>query len=260
MIRHDMPAAEYHAHVGLNASTLKAVARHPLAKVRYDLDHRVYKPTFDFGTAAHSVILERDTSSIVVVDADSWRTKAAQAQRDMAHAAGKTPMLDHEFAVVEHMCDAVMEHDVAREMLTGHTPEVSVFADVYGQPCKARLDAWHPDRDLIVDLKTTQDADPATFDRTAINFGYHLQMAHYQDVMEAETGTRPRFLFVLVEKAPPYLVSVVELAPDFADLGREMNHEAADTWARAVKDNHWPGYEGVSTVLMPTWAAPIEGE
>ena len=260
MIRHDMPAAEYHAHPALNASTLKAVARHPLAKVRYDLDHRVHKPAFDTGNVAHSVILERDTSGVVIVDADSWRTKAAQAERDAAYAAGKTPMLDREFAVVEHMCDAVMEHDTARELLTGHTPEVSVFADVYGQPCKARLDAWHADRGLIVDLKTTADADPATFDRTAINFGYHQQMAHYQDVMEAETGIRPRLLFVLVEKAPPYLVSVVELAQDFVDLGREMNHEAADAWTRAVKDDHWPGYEGVSTVLMPTWAAPIEGE
>ena len=261
MIRHDMPAADYHAHASLNASTLKAVARHPLAKVRYDLDHRTgYNPAFSLGTAAHSLILEQDASDIVLIDFPDYRTKEARISRDAALAAGKTPLLPHEHDQVRAMRDAVMAHPDAGPLLTGHQAEVSVFADVYGQPCKARLDAWHEDRSLIVDLKTTQDADPAAFDRTAIQWGYHLQQAHYQDVMEAETGARPRFLFVLVEKAEPFLVSVVELAQDFVDLGREMNHEAADTWARAVKDNHWPGYEGVSTVLMPTWAAPIEGE
>lgn len=265
MIRHDMPAAEYHAHPALNASTLKAVARYPLAKVRYDLDHRTgYNPAFSLGTAAHSLILEQDASDLVLVDFPDYRTKEARISRDAALAAGKTPLLPHEHDQVWAMRDAVMAHPDAGPLLTGHQAEVNVFADLYSQPCKARIDAWHEDdgtgRPLIVDLKTTQDANPATFDRTAINFGYHQQMAHYQDVMEAETGTRPRFLFVLVEKAPPYLVSVVELAQDFVGLGRETNHEAAATWTRAVKDNHWPGYEGVSTVLMPTWAAPIEGE
>ena len=254
MIHPNMPEALYHAHPALNASTLKAVASKPLAKVRYDLDHRRHSTAFDIGSAAHKAILEHDLSSIHVVDADSWRTKAAQAERDAAYAVGKTPLLAHEFAAVEHMCDAVMEHDTARDLLAGHQPEVSVFADLYGQPCKARLDAWHPDRNLVVDLKTTQDANPDTFDRTALNFGYHHQMAHYRDVMHAETGDRPRFLFVLVEKAAPYLVSVVELDDLFYDLGQRRNYEAAEKWKRAVATNTWPGYEGVNRVLAPVWA------
>ena len=40
MIRHDMPEREYHAHQALNASTLKAVHKYPLKKVRHDLDNR----------------------------------------------------------------------------------------------------------------------------------------------------------------------------------------------------------------------------
>ena len=54
MIRHDMPAAEYHAHPALNASTLKAVARHPLAKVRYD---KVAAVTGDKRLLASSLVL-----------------------------------------------------------------------------------------------------------------------------------------------------------------------------------------------------------
>lgn len=259
MIRHDMPAAEYHAHPALNASTLKAVARHPLAKVRYDLDHRGgYNPAFSLGTAAHSLILEQDASGLVIVDFPDYRTKEARISRDAALAAGKVPLLPHEHDQVRAMRDAVMAHPDAGPLLTGHQAEVSVFADLYGQPCKARLDAWHADdgtgRPLIVDLKTTQDANPDTFDRTAINFGYHQQMAHYQDVMKAETGVRPRFLFVLVEKAEPYLVSVVELDELFYDVGAAKNHAAAAKWKTAVQTNEWPGYQGINRVLAPVWA------
>lgn len=254
MIRHDMPAAEYHAHPALNASTLKAVASKPLAKVRYDLDHRRHSPAFDIGTAAHSLILEGDASGLAIIDAPDYRGKEARLARDAAYAEGRTPLLPREHDAVRAMWDAVMSHATAHELLTGHQPEVSVFADLYGQPCKARMDAWHPDRNLIVDLKTTADANPETFARTALTYGYGQQQAHYQDLVEVETGKLPRFLFVLVEKAEPYLVSMVELDELFYDLGRQKNKEAAAKWATATRTNHWPGYEGIARVLAPVWA------
>jgi len=259
MIRVNMPESEYHAHPALNASTLKAVASKPLAKVWYDLDNRRgYNPAFNVGHAAHRLILESTGEGIVLIDFPDYRTKEARISRDTALASGGIPLLTHEHDQVRAMRDAVMGHDTARDLLTGHEPEVSVFADLYGQPCKARLDAWHNDdgtgRPLIVDLKTAQDADPETFARTALTYGYDQQMAHYRDIMEAETGTLPRFLFVLVEKTAPYLVSVVELDDLFYDLGRQKNEQAAAKWLHAKKTNQWPGYQGISRVLAPVWA------
>ena len=250
-----MPDVEYHAHPALNASTLKAVATKPLAKVRHDLDNRPdYNPAFTLGHAAHRLILENTADGIVIIDAPDYRTKEARISRDMALADGRIPLLPHEHDQVRAMRKAVRSHDTAGPLLTGHTPEVSIFADLYGQECKARIDAWHPDPNLIVDLKTTADANPDAFDRTALTFGYHQQMAHYRDLVEVETGTRPRFLFVLVEKAAPYLVSVVELDDLFDDLGRQKNEEAAAKWRHAKETNQWPGYEGISRVLAPMWA------
>ena len=259
MIRHDMPERDYHAHLALNASTLKAVDKYPLKKVRHALDNRPgYNPAFTLGSAAHRLILEGTGEGIVLIDKPDYRTKEARVSRDAALADGGIPPLPHEHEQVVAMCAAVKGDDTAGPLLTGHQPEVSVFADLYGQPCKARLDAWHEDdgtgRPLIVDLKTTQDADPDKFDRTALNYGYHQQQAHYCDLMEAETGKRPRFLFVLVEKTAPYLVSVVELDDLFYDLGRQKNVEAAARWEHAVKTNQWPGHQGINRVLAPMWA------
>ena len=259
MIRLDMPERDYHAHPALNASTLKAVATKPLAKVRHDIDNRAaYNPAFTLGHAVHRLILEGTGDGIVLIDKPDYRTKEARVSRDAALAVGHIPLLPNEHDQVVAMCAAVKNDDTAGPLLTGHQPEVSVFADLYGQPCKARLDAWHEDdgtgRPLIVDLKTTQDANPETFDRTALKYGYHQQQAHYCDLMEAETGTRPRFLFVLVEKTDPYLVSVEELDELFYDLGRQKNVEAAARWKHAVDTNEWPGYQGINRVLAPTWA------
>lgn len=259
MIRLDMPEREYHAHPALNASTLKAVHKYPLKKVRHDLDNRAdYNPAFTLGSAAHRLILEGTGEGIVLIDKPDYRTKEARVSRDAALADGGIPLLPHEHDQVVAMCAAVKEDDTAGPLLTGHQPEVSVFADLYGQPCKARLDAWHEDdgtgRPLIVDLKTTQDANPETFARTALKHGYHQQQAHYCDLMEAETGKRPRFLFVLVEKAAPYLVSVVELDELLDELGCQANVAAATKWAHAKETNQWPGYQGINRVLAPMWA------
>lgn len=254
MIRHDMPAAEYHAHVGLNASTLKAVARHPLAKVRYDLDHRAgYNPAFSLGTAAHSLILEHDATDLVIVDFPDYRTKEARISRDAALAAGKVPLLPHEHDQVRAMRDAVMDHPDAGPLLTGHAAEVSVFADVEGDACKARLDAWHESAGLIVDLKTARTADPASLARDFYSLGYDQQAAHYVDVMASETGFAPDFVIVAVEKEEPYLVSVTRFDPADLDQAREDNRAARRRWLAAVAANHYPGYTGIHTLARPRY-------
>ena len=196
MIRYDLPERDYYAHPALNASALKSVHQHPLKKVRHDLDNRAdYNPAFTLGSAAHRLILEGTGDGIVLIDKPDYRTKEARVSRDAALAAGNIPLLPHEHDQVVAMCAAVKEDDTAGPLFTGHQPEVSVFADLYGQPCKARLDAWHEDdgtgRPLIVDLKTTVDADPETFARTAITYGYDQQMSHYRGIMEATTPVGP---------------------------------------------------------------------
>lgn len=256
-IRHDMPAREYHAHPGINASTLKAVAKHPLAKVLWDMEHREHKTALDVGTAAHSLILEGHLNDVKVVDADSWRTKAAKEQANEIRARGMIPMLAHDIAPIEDMAASVHSHPVAGELLDGIAAEVSVFGELYGTQAKARLDGWHEGTADIIDLKTVQSADPAEFHRDVLRWGYHQQAAHYCDLLREVTGKDHHFTFVLVEKVLPYLVSVVTLDDLFLDLGREQNEKAAQTWLNrpALPINGWPG---TTTIYAPMWALSDE--
>lgn len=54
------------------------------------------KPVFTLGTVAHALILGAGRE-FVVIEADSFRTKAAQEQRDAATAAGLTPIIREQY-------------------------------------------------------------------------------------------------------------------------------------------------------------------
>jgi hypothetical protein len=107
---------------------------------------------------------------------------------------------------------------------------------------------------MLVDLKTTLNADPNEFGKTAHNFGYHQSAAHYIDGVKAATGEELPFHFVLVEKTAPYLVSVVELDIEAVNIGRQLNDRAKRIYRECVETNTWPGYPNADLISLPMWA------
>jgi len=245
-------SAAYHAHPALGSTSLKTLATRTPAHYQWDKTHPKHSDAFTIGTAAHSLILENDTSGIEVVAAENWLTRAAKEAKGEALAAGKQPLLIKEMAQVLAMRDAVMTHPVARELFTGHRPEASVFWDENGHELKCRPDAWLPGQ--LVDLKTTINADPREFGKTAYNFGYHQSAAHYIDGVKAATGEELPFTFVLIEKQAPYLVSVVQLDWEAIELGRALNDRAKRIHAECAATGNWPGYPSTDPIELPTFA------
>jgi hypothetical protein len=244
--------ADYHVDPALGSTSLKTLATRTPAHYQHDKAHPKFSDAFTLGTAAHSLILEGDTSGIVVVEAENWLTKDAKAAKAEALAAGKQPLLTKEMAQVWAMHDAVMDHPVAWEAFNGHKAEQSVFWDEDGLMLKCRPDAWQPG--LLVDLKTTRSADPNEFGKTAHEFGYHQSAAHYIDGVKAATGEELPFHFVLVEKTEPYLVSVVELDIEAVNIGRQLNDCAKRIYRECVENNTWPGYPTADLISLPMWA------
>ena len=149
---------DYHADPALGSTSLKTLALRTPAHWKWESENPVHKDAFDIGTAAHSLILEDDESQLVIVEANDWKTKAAQAEKANARAEGKIALLSKELAQVKAMRDSVMDHPLARNAFTNHRAEESVFWDEAGQMFKCRPDAWKDG--LVVDLKTSADADP----------------------------------------------------------------------------------------------------
>lgn len=248
----DISNADYHRDEALGSTSLKTLATRTPAHYQHDKAWPKNSDAFTLGTAAHSLILEDDTTGIEIVDADNWLTKAAKEAKAAALADGKQPLLTKEMAQVIAMRDSVMRHPLARAAFTDHKAEQSVFwQELDGQMLKCRPDAWKPG--LLVDLKTTVNADPREFGRTAYNFGYHQSAAHYTDGVEAATGERLPFIFVLVEKTAPYLVSVVQLDDDALNAGRALNERAKRIYRECMSLDWWPGYESSEPIQLPYW-------
>lgn len=263
---HSIGEEEYFSSKALSYSGMKLLLSSPaLFKHRQD-NPAPPKKTFDYGHAAHQMILGSG-AEIVAVDADNWRTKAAQAKQDEAYAAGQIPLLTREVAQVKGMAHALLRHPQARKMFLNGRPEQSLFwtDPASGVNMRCRLD-WLPnpglDRMVISDYKTAVSASGSAFRRAVVNYGYHQQHDHYSEgVRRCGVDADPRFVFVVQEKTAPYLVQVFELDDAAVQAGRELNRQATNIFSTCVAGDAWPGYsENIERLSLPPWygLAPID--
>lgn len=216
------------------------------------------KPEFSFGSAAHSRILGRG-QEVVALDGDA-RTKAYKEAKAAAEAEGKLPLKSADVEAIDRMADAILNHQLAAELLTAGQglPEVSMFGidEQTGRWGRGRIDFLHS-RSVVVDYKTTRSVDDHQFARSAWDFGYWTQAAHYirlgqqLDLLDDD----PTWLLVAQEKTAPYLVRVFEFRDEELDFGHAQIRRAFDLWDRCLTTGEWPAYPQTSTILTaPSWA------
>lgn len=258
-IIYDMPAEDYFANPAFGSTSIRHLSdpEISLQEVKYLLELDEHKKVYDVGTLAHALILEGSMDHLIVeVDADDYRTKAAREARDAAYADNKIPVNNSEWVTmmepIHGMQAAVYHHDIARDLLTDHVPEVSVFWEQSGVPMKARIDALHVDQKLAVDLKTVRSARPNDFKRQISDLAYYVQAAHYLNGLEAVTGDKYDWLFVAVDKSEPYVVSVHRMSQDALIEGAVRIGHAIDRY-KAALDRGWTGYEEIFTQELTPW-------
>ena len=226
------------------SSPAHARAAHPLLN---PLHQRVEEDKFDLGNAAHQAILE-GVDNVEVIEADSWRTKAAREQRDTARAYGRTAMLYDNYQSMLAMVEAVGRQigavDARPPILKDGKAEQTLAWEDRGVLCRARLDWLRDDLTAIDDLKTTsRSASPEAWSRALYSTGADIQAAFYLRGMEVAFGrTDVEWRWVIVETYPPYAVSVVSPGPDVLTLGRKKMEYAMGVWARCLRDDVWPAY------------------
>lgn len=221
----------------------------------------------DAGNVIHRLVLGKGKDYHVVHAAD-WRTKAAQQQRDEARAQGLTPVLHDDFERYNLAAESIRCQLADRGIILDGLSEQPItwtehteYGDV---PCKAMFDHVWPEQGLILDLKTTADASPNAVERTSENLGYGIQRAAYTRALTAlDPGLAGRvgFAFVFCEiEDEPYAVNVCEPDGVFCELGERRWLRAVNTWARCLRDDHWPTYgTAINPLSAPTWALARDG-
>lgn len=244
-------------HILLTKSPAHAWANHPKNP---DCVARGDDKKYDVGTASHKMFLEGTRDSIVVVEADSWRTNAAKEQRDAAYAAGLTPLLEKDYenvktieAATREGCDRIAE---SPRLFTEGLPERTLVWEEAGVVCKARLDWLRDDYTAIDDLKTTAaSAAPEAWSRTALGIGADLQQAFYLRGARAVLGVEPAFRFVAVEIEPPYACAAFTMAPDALAIANAKIDYALAVWRDCLSSGNWPSYPTrLCHIHAPAWS------
>ena len=219
------------------------------------------------GSALHTAVLEPDTfREKVVIEPTNWPTKkecgvSIEDQKIAFQRVNrkKTVISAEDSELIKNMYNAIFEHPIAPGFIEGNGfVEKAILFDhpETGSPSKIKPDKYNEDSDIIVDLKTTEDASPEGFAKSCVNYWYHVQSAWYLDGFFYAHGHMPRaFVFVVVEKTRPFNVAVYYAPPDMIELGRSIYLKHLRTYEKCRQANYWPGYsENLEPINLPTWA------
>ena len=262
-ITHNMPFEDYLALEGYSNTGIGYLLKSPAHYQAYLVEDSKPTPAMMFGTLLHTAVLEPDSFDCRygVQPAGDGRAAAVKAAREkwVADNPGIIPISSEDGYAAAHMGANIREHKRLCHLFDGGQREVTMqWQDpITGLACKGRADLWHPGLGMILDLKTTQDASPGEFGKSAGRMGYYRQAAFYVDGMYAALGLieRPKFVLAAIEKTPPFGVMVYVLDDAAMIAGRDAYMEALATAKQCEDSGVWPGYsDKVQTLTVPKWA------
>lgn len=173
---------------------------------------------------------------------------------DAALAAGREVLTESQFATARNMAEAAEKHELAKALLTAGEPEMTLAAQdpKTGRWVRARPDILPTTMEIIPDVKSAVDAHPDVFERSATRWGYFQAGAHYLDVIDLIYGEAKRqFALIVIEKQPPYVVTIYALDDGDLHYGRMLNRRALDLFDRCLTTGDWPGYATPERPILP---------
>lgn len=214
-------------------------------------------PTQIFGSAFHSVCMEFE-SEVVVMPEINRRTKQGKQE----YAAFTEENKDKHIVSamdrthIKSMVDAVNKHKYAKRLIeTDHRELTGIFYDSPTELwCKIRPDYINYDKQIIVDLKATNNASQNSFSKDIFNFAYNWQAAWYiygAQLIELKDYT---FIIIAVEKAPPYGVNTFVINDQALYMAQEKIFSIINNFAECFMRYEWPCYaQKLIEIEVPRW-------
>lgn len=274
----DIPEHVYHERVIdiANNGGLAEIARTPAHYLAWTKGIDEETPAKVFGKAFHMRILQPELfASTYIGNVKHPYRRVTEAQRNAKKPSpetldaiaywdeweikmgGKIPLMAEDSNAIEAMAASVFAHPIAGRLVRNGVAEATALWVDHetGVRCKARWDYWKEELVIIADVKTADDAGPKGFAKSIANYRYHVQESHYKAGARALGFRKPQFLYLAIEKDPPYAVAVHQLDLDSQEEGHAQRAHDMARLAECLKTNKWPGYpETVNTISLPGWA------
>ena len=267
----DTPEHEYHADTTrISASMIKMMHAKTPAHV-YDAffapdREQPASAALDFGKMFHAAVLEPETFDdkyMVMPEGLDRRTKEGKALWDDILASGKQAVADNKFNDVKKMAANIHKLPIWSKIMannpqfekTVRTDRKRIRMDIFVEPCDD-----FP-RGLIGDLKSCADASPYKFGYDCNKLGYHIQAAHYCDVVFEVSGFKPDFIILASEKTRPFIAKAYEIGQIELSIGLKLASEAYGRLIECLALEEWPSYgQDIEPIALPTFAYDDEQE
>ena len=213
-------------------------------------------PALIIGSAAHCAVFEPAEFGKRYAVAPHCDRRTSQGKEIWANfldnSKGLIPLDAESATMVERIMESVRGHRTAQYLLKDGIAEQPIYwnDEETEVDCKARPDWLTPDN-VIIDLKTTEDASPRGFAQSVKKYRYDVQAAFYSDGLEEATGKPCNgFFFVAVEKHPPYLVGWYFIGNEDLKEARQKYKKNLMTYGFCKKSNIWHGYSEIVTKVI----------
>lgn len=261
-----MTEKEYRSHPAISRSELFKIKESP-EKFKYYKDNpEEPTPSLVFGQLFHAMALQPETvweqfAAAPNVDRRTKAGKEAYAEFEQ-DAQGKTVVTADMVEVATEMCKALNCNEDVRKLLDGEKEKPFFWIDeMTGEECKCRTDVLTKigDLNIIIDLKSAESASTDVFTKDAVKYGYDFQSAMYKAGVEKNTGKQYIFVFIVVEKKPPYAVNILQADDLFVRRGYDIFRELIGIYHDCKQTGNWYGYLGkfnqINSLALPAWLA-----
>jgi len=271
-----MTEYEYRTHPAISRSELWRIRETP-AKFKYYRENPE-KPTEDMilGQVFHKIVLQPESfeDEFAVAPCVDRRTKSGKEEWSEFEkfAEGKTVVTADAFKKALEMKESLLSEDYCVQLLSGEKETPFFWTDeLTGEDCKCRTDCIVEikGRPFVVDLKSTGAGSTNGFQKSAVtdpnklasknSFGYDFQAAMYLDGVKAVTGKEHGFIFIAVEKKPPYLVNIFECEKPVLTNGYDIFRYFIGEYHYCKTTGNWYGYMGrdriINTLSLPSYLA-----
>ena len=256
---------EYHFRKEISSSNVKKALESAKA-FKYSIDGPSSKGStaMDEGSAVHCKLGEPHLftrnfaskpkgMSFVTKEGKAWKAENKNKTIITAEFAEDLKLIEKEF-----LNSAAAQYYEAEGDI-----EQSFFWDITGNDRggKCRPDWISKDRKTIVDLKTTVSAERKSFQRSVMNYGYHISAAWYMWGVELATGIKPEeFIWVAIEKKAPFGIGVYKADTELLQYGSELCEEALIKINKCERTNVYSDYtNGVELMGLPPWLKKKDG-
>jgi len=254
---HTIDERTYRHDSGLNYSLLKNIQDSPSKAKWRQMNPKEPTAAMKLGTMMHYAVLEPDKflDLYTVAPTVNKRTKAGRDELAEIESSGKTPLAKDVYDDAITLAHRVNSGHIGRYIKNAEF-ETSWFADHdFGVRVKGRLDAWLPEKNIIVDLKTCQSASPWEFGKQVRERRYDAQAAFYCDLVAKITGQQVSgYLWLAVETTEDKDVAAYLCDEALLQKGRRDYERWMRTWIACDQTGCWPGYPDELNILSaPDW-------